>query len=269
MSEILDFENTEKQTETPSEEVPAETLLPEEPAVTEEVPQPAAEDAHAEDTAVQDPFGPVNTGSIPLEVPAAADSGYISPYSAQSAAGIGRHRTDADGEPAGERAGFWPRLAAFLIDAVIAAVLWGILLFLFGLFTDRLNEPFFFSVKLRTVLMYVAQKLYFVIAEWKFGKTLGKKALRLEVISSESLGRPGLWTVFFRETFGKFLSSACVVGDLMILGKEHLPLYDRLADTEVVYTVNAHKPAKEAVKTEEAVIPSVPETVQEQETESV
>ena len=48
MSEILDFGNTEKQTETSSEEVPAETLLPEEPAVTEEVPQPAAEDAHAE-----------------------------------------------------------------------------------------------------------------------------------------------------------------------------------------------------------------------------
>ena len=140
MSEILDFENTEKQTETPSEEVPAETLLPEEPAVTEEVPQPAAEDAHAEDTAVPDPFGPVNTGSIPLEVPAAADSGYISPYSAQSAAGLGRQRTDADGEPAGERAGFWPRLAAFLIDAVIATVLWGILLFLFGLFTDRLID---------------------------------------------------------------------------------------------------------------------------------
>ncbi|MBQ3999524.1 MAG: RDD family protein, partial [Oscillospiraceae bacterium] len=215
-----------------------------------------------------DPFGPVNDGSIPLEVPA-TESGYVSPYSQQSSEGINRQRTDGSGEPAGDRAGFWPRLFAFLIDAVAATVCWAVLLFVVGLFTDRLNEPFFFSVKLRTVLIYIAQKIYFVISEWRFQKTLGKKALRLKLISSESFEGPDLWTVVFRETFGKFISSVCIVGDLMILGKEHLPLYDRLADTEVVYTVNVSKTIKEEIKADPAQIPSVPAPVQEQDTGSV
>lgn len=288
MSEILDFENREDEVLTSPEEisVPMQTeeevqtegsqseeavmnedTQAEETGVADEEPQ--AEEASVPEetgTAAPDPFGPVNTGSIPFELPAAAESGYVSPYAEQSAAGISAQRLNEKGEPAGDRAGFWPRLAAFLIDAVVTAVLWAILLFVAGLFTDRLNEEFFFSIKLRTVLLHIAEKLYFIFAEWRFQKTLGKKALRLKVISSETYGDPTLWTVFFRETFGKFISSVCIVGDLMILGKEHLPLYDRLADTEVVYTVNSHKSIKEEIKTETAEAPSDPEPAQETET---
>ncbi|MBR5071720.1 MAG: RDD family protein [Oscillospiraceae bacterium] len=265
MSEILDFENTEREAVTAPEEEPAETMLPEEPEVTDEALQTAVE----AETEAPDPFGPVNTGSIPLEVPAAADSGYVSPYSEQTAAGINRDRVSESGEPAGDRAGFWPRLSAFLIDSLVTAVLWGILLFVFSLFTDRLSDPFFFRVKLRTVLLYVVQKIYFVFAEWRFQRTLGKKALRIKVISSESFGKPDLWTVFFRETFGKFISSVCVVGDLMILGREHRPLYDRLADTEVVYTVNAPKTTKEDARPEQTETPSGPKPTQEKEADPV
>ena len=269
MNEILEVSATEEAV-SETEEATAEPAVSEEAGAMNEVLQQVQDVLPDEKTYnAPDPFGPVNDGSIPLEVPAASESGYVSPYSQQSSEGINRQRTDGSGEPAGDRAGFWPRLFAFLIDAVAATVCWAVLLFVVGLFTDRLNEPFFFSVKLRTVLIYIAQKIYFVISEWRFQKTLGKKALRLKLISSESFEGPDLWTVVFRETFGKFISSVCIVGDLMILGKEHLPLYDRLADTEVVYTVNVSKTIKEEIKADPAQIPSVPAPVQEQDTGSV
>ena len=182
--------------------------------------------------------------AVPRQVRDRQASGYSAPYYYDRAETMKpKVRLTPDGKPAGERVGFWPRLAAALIDGLVSAVIWLLFIFIASLFTDRLNEPFFFQASLMSVLFYLAVKLYYIFSQWKFQKTLGKRALRLMLISSETYGKPDLWTVFFRETFGKFVSAACVVGDLMLLGKQHLPLYDRLADTEVVY----HLPATGAV----------------------
>ena len=267
MSENLELENRTGETVTDPEETVAEaepaakyTAVPEEIRADEETEAAAAE------TEVSGQFVPVNTADMPLELPSAPESGYVSPYVGQTAPE--RQRVDENGDPAGERAGLWPRLSAFLIDCLITTVLWLITLFVFSLFTDRLEEPFFFSVKLRTVLLYVVQKIYFILTEWKHQRTLGKRALKIKVISSETFGKADLWTIFFRETFGKFVSSVCVVGDLMLLGKKHLPLYDRLADTEVVYTVNNTKTVKAEDRAQTAEVPSDPAPEQEPVTEA-
>ena len=169
----------------------------------------------------------------------------------------------------GETAGFWPRATAALIDTLISAVLWVILAGVIRIFSDRLDEPFFFQVKLIVVLFYLAEKIYYIFTQWKFGKTLGKTALRLALVSSETYGRPDLWTVFFRETFGKFLSVISGVGSLLIFGKKHLPLHDRLADTEVVYSMGVPAPAAETDSEQEKPAAEPEAAVKEEETAEV
>lgn len=196
---------------------------------------------------------------IPREVHESVPVTYSSPYRAYEAQVQPEKREDPQGNPVGDRAGFWPRLTAVIIDLLISAVLWLLFYLVVSIFTDRMDEPFFFSVKLITVLFYIAEKLYYILSQWKFGRTLGKRALRLTLVSSETYGKPDLWTVFFRETFGKFLSIISVIGSLMIFGKKHLPLHDRLADTEVVYSVNLPVSSDRDAKAE-TEIPAVPES---------
>lgn len=188
--------------------------------------------------------------TIPEQTETVAPEYVQSPYVETALSSAPEFRKDASGNPVGDVAGFFPRLFAGLIDTIVSAVLWLILVFITGMFTDRLEEPFFFNTKLITVLFYIASVIYRILMDWKAGWTLGKKALKLRVISSETYGRVDLWTAFFRETFGKYLSCVSVVGMFMIFGKRHLPLHDRLADTEVVYAVNL--PAAESSEPAEA-----------------
>lgn len=188
---------------------------------------------------------------VPREVHESVPLTYSSPYRAYESQTEPEERKDPDGNPVGDTAGLWPRLTAALIDALVSAVLWLILAGLTRIFTDRLDEPFFFSVKLIWVLFYLAEKIYYIFSQRRFGRTLGKKALRLRLVSSETYGKPDLWTVFFRETFGKFLSVISVFGSLMILGKKHQPLHDRLADTLVVYDMGIPASAGNAVSVQE------------------
>jgi len=157
-------------------------------------------------------------------------------------------RIGPDGNEAGERAGFWPRLFAGIIDLVVTAFIWLLFTGIAGIFTDRLNEPFFFSTPLIKVLFILASAVYNVAMGWICQATFGKRALKLRIISSDTFGKPDAWTIFFRETFGKYLSCVTVIGLLMVFGKKHLPLHDRLADTEVVYDL---KKAQAAAASEE------------------
>lgn len=192
---------------------------------------------------------------VPREIHESVPLTYSSPYREYESQVKPEERRDPDGNPVGETAGFWPRLTAAVIDVLISAVLWLLYCLIASIFTDRLDEPFFFSAQLITVLLYLAVKTYYIISQWGFGRTLGKRALRIKLISTDTYGKPDLWTVFFRETFGKFLSFISVVGSFMIFGKKHLPLHDRLADTEVVYDIGVKAPApqKDAAIAEPAV----------------
>jgi uncharacterized RDD family membrane protein YckC len=228
-----------------------------------------------EETAERQPVFPRTPFTVPVqiqlprEVHESAPLTYSSPYRAYVTSQPVRERKDPDGNPVGETAGFWPRATAALIDTLISAVLWVILAGVIRIFSDRLDEPFFFQVKLIVVLFYLAQKIYYIFTQWKFGKTLGKTALRLALVSSETYGRPDLWTVFFRETFGKFLSVISGIGSLLVFGKKHLPLHDRLADTEVIYSMGVPAPAAQTDSEQEKPAAEPEAAVQEEKTSEV
>ena len=139
-------------------------------------------------------------------------------------------------------AGFWVRLAAYLIDSLIVFVgllvvrlgLSGVSLLLEGTF---LGGNILFHYTLKDIVLYIAEALYFVLFTYYTGTTLGKKALNLCVVSANEDEKLTLLNVVYRETIGRFLSGFIVsIGYILIgLDKEKRGLPDILCDTRVVY----------------------------------
>lgn len=146
-------------------------------------------------------------------------------------------------------AGFWVRLAAFIIDSVIvfAALLvvrmfFGLVSIIFSEFSDAgtlfFNRALLFHFSLKDIVLYLVKVAYFVILTYYTGCTFGKRALNLVVISKKTPdGRLGLLDTIYRETIGRYLSGFILcLGYFMIgIGKEKCGLHDLLCDTRVVY----------------------------------
>ena len=150
-------------------------------------------------------------------------------------------------------AGFFVRLTAYFIDRCILFIPLLLLRVLPGLFTGGSRFSFardvFFTWSAADVLVYAAGALYFIIMTYSSGSTLGKKLMRIEVVGVQSLTqdsrdsrerKPSLYQIIYRETVGRFLSSALLfIGYLLIVvGKEKEAMHDYLADTRVVYRFN-------------------------------
>lgn len=139
-------------------------------------------------------------------------------------------------------AGFFVRLAAFAVDSLIV---WAVLLLLripMGLITffygrTPLTNPLLFQYSLWDVLMYLLGALYFVLLTYYTGTTLGKRLFRIKVISVGQEGKLTFQDVLYRETIGRFLSSAVIYIGYLIIGAdgEKKGLHDILCDTRVVY----------------------------------
>lgn len=138
-------------------------------------------------------------------------------------------------------AGFFVRLAAYLIDSLIVGAV--LLLVRIPLWISSWVSPdniivrdFIFEYSVADILLYVLGVLYFIILTYKTGTTVGKKVLHLRVVSVEDR-KMTLFEVAFRETVGRFLSALILnVGYIMIgVQKEKRGLHDLLSDTRVVY----------------------------------
>lgn len=67
------------------------------------------------------------------------------------------------------------------------------------------------------------------------GRTLGKKLMKLCIVTIEGEEIPDVLTLVKREVLGKFLSSFLLIGYFMILfSKNHSGLHDRIAKTKVI-----------------------------------
>jgi uncharacterized RDD family membrane protein YckC len=110
-----------------------------------------------------------------------------------------------------EYVGFWPRLAAFLIDMAVILVVGGGLAFLgLGLANRVPQHPQGYEYLLGAVLILLVAGcalatvgiivLYFPILEGRFGQTLGKKLLRLRVLREDGL------PAGYKETFLRRIS---------------------------------------------------------------
>ena len=138
-------------------------------------------------------------------------------------------------------AGFFVRLAAYIVDTVIvwAAMLivrlpvWGTTI---SSPDNFLVKDFIFQYSIKDILFYIMQAAYFVLLTYFTGSTLGKKLFQIRVVSAEDR-KMTFFEVTFRETVGRFLSALILsIGYIMIaIDKKKRGLHDILSDTNVVY----------------------------------
>jgi uncharacterized RDD family membrane protein YckC/ribosomal protein L40E len=149
-------------------------------------------------------------------------------------------------------AGFWIRFAASLIDGILLSVLTGIisipfLLSWFGQFSDpsflnSLESGGIFPASFWTfywvylLVTYTVQVIYYTVAVGKWGRTVGKAALKIKVV------KPDGSRVRYGRALGRSLAYylngfTLYIGFLIIaFTKEKRGLHDYIADTIVIKT---------------------------------
>jgi uncharacterized RDD family membrane protein YckC len=141
-------------------------------------------------------------------------------------------------------AGFFTRLTAYLLDKLILLIPLGLVRLIMGILSIAVNvnilqRQVFFKVTPADMILYSITAIYFVLMTYMTGRTIGKRIMRIQVVSVEDR-KPTFLEILFRETFGRFLSTFILcIGYLMIVaGKEKQALHDHLADTRVIFDCN-------------------------------
>ena len=143
------------------------------------------------------------------------------------------------------KAGFLIRWAALIIDNLILSVGGGILGGCCGFFVGFFGalakagqkETQLLAMVLGGLLGALLQAAYFTILTWRYGQTLGKKALNLKVVTTD-YGPLSFGKAFLREVIGKFISTVILlIGFLWVAWDENKQaVHDKLAGTYVVKT---------------------------------
>ncbi len=140
----------------------------------------------------------------------------------------------AEGEP--RYGSLWRRLLAFLLDNAICLV---VLMLVASLIPADAYESD--AVAILALALFTAWFNYFAIAEWRWGKTIGKSSLSLEV-RSES-GEPLSWNAAALRNLARILD-VIVIGPLLIATTPtRQRLGDRFAHTVVLDTKRTFVPA--------------------------
>jgi uncharacterized RDD family membrane protein YckC len=156
-----------------------------------------------------------------------------------------------------KRAGFWPRLAAFIIDSAILCGLVFILMMPFLAFLlltgmptdDAANEAWFYALSPEMKLLFLGTVFtvlpaflivilgYYFVIEGYFGRTPGKYFMGLRVLKTDGT-RIGYKEAILRN-LSKYNNVLIVVDVLIMLiffNREKQRGSDRIADTIVVHT---------------------------------
>lgn len=138
-------------------------------------------------------------------------------------------------------AGFFVRLAAYLIDSLIVGVALLIVRMPFWISSwispnNVVVRDLIFTYSIEDIVLYILGALYFIVLTYRTGATIGKRLLHLRVVSVEER-KVTLFEVVYRETVGRFLAALIAnIGYFMIaVHGEKRGLHDLLSDTEVVY----------------------------------
>ena len=139
-------------------------------------------------------------------------------------------------------AGFFSRLAAFLIDSVLVGVgLWivkfPVWLIKMAVGDSFLFRPFLFEFTVFDVIYYLLTVTYFVLMTYYSGATVGKHLMRIKVVDAQGQ-KLSFVSVLVRETVGKYLSGLIIYIGYIIAGFDDRKqgLHDKIADTCVIYT---------------------------------
>lgn len=138
-------------------------------------------------------------------------------------------------------AGFFVRLAAYLVDIIIVSValltlrtpMWIASLFKADI---PLMQPILFEFSTLDIFLYLLTVLYFILMTYIKGTTIGKQLFRLRVVSANPEEKLSLINVIYRETIGRYLSSLLFIGYILIAANnDKRALHDILCDTYVIY----------------------------------
>lgn len=138
-------------------------------------------------------------------------------------------------------AGFFTRFAAFCIDSFIAGLL--LLVVRIPMFVDMiggsnglLSTKVLFEFSGWDIVIYLLTCLYFVTLTYYSGATIGKRLLKIKVISIDG-EKLSFMDVLYRETIGRFLCTVTMNMGYILVGidKEKRGFHDMLCDTRVVY----------------------------------
>lgn len=140
-----------------------------------------------------------------------------------------------------EFAGFWVRLAAYLVDLGIVWIgllfvrlVMGIISFVGGgLFETR----WLFHYTIKDTILYLLQVTYFILITYYTGTTPGKRLMNLRVVHADSSRKLTFVNILYRETVGRFLCALSIgIGYIMAgVDREKRGLHDMFCDTRVVY----------------------------------
>ncbi len=148
-------------------------------------------------------------------------------------------------------AGFFSRLAAFLLDSVLVAVALSIFKFIVWIIKlvagdAVIFKPILFTYNVFDILFYLLTVGYFVLMTYFCGATIGKALMKLKVVDAEGQ-KLSFVSVLIRETVGRYLSALVMYVGYIIAGLDTRKqgLHDKIADTLVIY--NHPNPTKKSV----------------------
>ncbi|MBQ4530371.1 MAG: RDD family protein [Lachnospiraceae bacterium] len=140
-------------------------------------------------------------------------------------------------------AGFFIRLAAYLIDACITGCIIGMInlplwFVKMGMSDSAIFQNILFEYDIFDILNFCLMSAYFVIMTYISGRTVGKQLLKIQVVS-ETGKDLSFGQVFFREVIGKYLSSILYIGYILVgIQDSKKGIHDMIADTKVVYRID-------------------------------
>lgn len=139
------------------------------------------------------------------------------------------------------KAGFFPRLAAYLVDSCILGIailcLEVPVLIMEMAFPDALIfSDVLFQFNIFDIIFYLLTVLYFTLFTAFTGTTIGKRLFNLAVVDKEGKNLSFI-NALYRETVGKYISSIVYFGYIMIfIDKNNRAFHDYLCDSSVIYT---------------------------------
>ena len=140
-------------------------------------------------------------------------------------------------------AGFFVRLAAYIIDCIIVGIALLVIRipkFIIYLMNPNvfLIKPMLFEFSIFDIVIYLLGLTYFILMTYYYGGTLGKKLFRLKVCNNAD-EKLSLFTIIYRESIGRYLSGLILfIGYIMIgFDSKKRALHDMLSDTLVVYNI--------------------------------
>ncbi len=148
------------------------------------------------------------------------------------------------------KAGFFPRLAAFLVDSCIIGIVITCLkvpaFFAELFFPDALIfRDVLFQFNIFDILFYLFGVLYFTLFTCLTGTTIGKRLFNLAVVDKDG-NKLSFLMALYRETVGKYLSNVAYFGYIMIfIDKNNRAFHDYLCDSSVIYTCKMRVVKKE------------------------